>query len=142
VGVNLDELLRGASVFVIGSDKARSKALPSQHGAARVATDASAERGPFDVVLVAEWRDKDELGLLAERAGSLLKPGGCVAFYGPMRDEARRSLRGMLRRRPRARLEEVCEALLLADFVDVRASDSLDGEHRLVIASRAGGILP
>ena len=94
--------------------------------------------GAFDLALITTWSSAADLVGLARTARDAVRPGGTVAFLGPTRRDGLRAIAGMLRRPRPVALEELCEALLIAELVDICARPAEgSGNDSFVFATAA-----
>jgi hypothetical protein len=111
----------GASVRELPAPEGESFALPS---------------GPHDAAIVGSLGGVSALAL-ARALTLTVRPGGVVAFALPTTRHglkgATGSLIGMLRRRKPVLFEELCEALLVAGYREIRARELEDSSGTSIV---------
>ena len=123
----LEAIFAGAEAVLSIHAEKWSAALPSGAVRAVSADELSAPAAAtYAGALVAEIDERGPRALV-EGAAAPVRPGGVVAIAAPPPRAGLEGVRdrvlGVLRRRRPIPLEELCEAMLLAGLVDVRAKE-------------------
>src|SRR5690606_38925955 len=123
----LEAIFAGADAVLSVHAERWSAALPSGSVRAVSADELSAPATPaYAGALVAELDARGPRALV-EAAAARVRPGGVIAIAAPTERAGLEGMRGrvlgVLRRRRPVPLEDLCEAMLLAGLVDVRAKE-------------------
>lgn len=127
----LGRVLGEGAVIALGDDVHGTDRSPATRvieapadEAALASSLASVEDGAFDAALASDWSAELEPAAIARALSTKVRAGGVVAFAAPLaRSGMRDRLLGLFRRRAPVELEALCEALLLARLVDIRAAE-------------------
>lgn len=124
----LERVLGRGAVLAVGADAdvapaaRRLEAPPDPDGLAGAL--AAVDDGAFDAALACGWGSELEPVDVARALAPKLRAGGVLAFAAPVaRPGVRQRVLGLFRRRRPVALETLCEALLVARLVDIRAAE-------------------